>query len=106
MNKQELVDEIARRTGIQESDVSRVLEATMESVRNTVARGQKVTLSGFGTFERVRRAPRVGRNPRTGVEVPIPATTVPSFHPGKTFREAVLPRRRKKTTARKPARRR
>jgi DNA-binding protein HU-beta len=105
VNKQDLVNEVARRTGIAEADVARFLEAMMDSVRDTVAKGRKVTLSGFGTFERVRRAPRVGRNPRTGVEVRIPATTVPFFHPGKAFREAVGPGRRKRTP-RKPARRR
>ena len=102
MNKEDLVNEAARRAGIEEADVGRVLEAIMSAIRDTVARGQKVRLSGFGTFERVRRAPRLGRNPHTGEEVPIAATTVPAFRPGKEFREMVLPRRRK----RKPARRR
>lgn len=105
MNKQDLINEVTRRTDIAEADVSRVLEAIMAAIRDRVAKGQRVTLSGFGTFERQRRAPRLGRNPHTGEEVPIPATTIPVFRAGNTFREMVLPKRRKQP-GRRPARRR
>jgi DNA-binding protein HU-beta len=69
-------------------------------IRSSVARGDKVTLAGFGTFEKKRRAARTGRNPRTGDAVKVPARVVPSFRPGKEFREAVLPRKRKPTRKR------
>lgn len=95
MNKQDLVSDIVRRTNIQPRDVTLVLEMALDRIRDTVARGQRVTISGFGSFERVRRAPRLGRNPHTGEPVPIPATYVAAFRPGNEFREAVLPRRRR-----------
>ena len=66
-----------------------MVEAAMESVMESVAAGETVTLSGFGTFEPRQRKARTGRNPRTGERVPIPPTTVPSFRPGNAFKAAV-----------------
>lgn len=107
MNKQTLVSQVAKRTGLSKASVGRVVDEAMGAIVITVARGQRVTLSGFGSFERRRRAPRVGRNPHSGEAVPIPATSVPSFRPGDAFREAVLPKRRpRKRPARRSARRR
>jgi len=99
------VNEVARRTGLEPPEAADAVEAMISAIRESVAKGQRVTLSGFGTFEKQRRAARLGRNPHTGEPVPIAATTVPSFRPGKLFREAVLPKRRKRTT-RTAARRR
>jgi DNA-binding protein HU-beta len=102
MNKGSLVSEISRRTAIQPSSVARVVDAVIDVVRERVARGERVILSGFGTFERVRRNPRTGRNPHNGDAVPIPARNAPAFRASGAFRETVATRRR--TAPRKPAR--
>jgi DNA-binding protein HU-beta len=111
VNKRALVSEVAKRTDMAKASVARVVDAAIESIKSTVARGQRVTLSGFGTFERRKRAPRIGRNPHTGEAVKIPATNTAMFRPGGEFREAVLgraarkraakPRRTRKTTRRR-----
>jgi DNA-binding protein HU-beta len=103
MNKGTLVSEIARRTDLQPASVARVVDAMLDVVRERVVRGERVVLSGFGTFERVRRNPRTGRNPHTGAAVRIPARNMPAFRAGAAFREAVLTWRRQ--PARKTARR-
>ncbi|HYH27936.1 MAG TPA: HU family DNA-binding protein [Actinomycetota bacterium] len=105
MNKQDLVNEIVRRTDITPRDVTLVLETALDRIRDTVSKGQRVTISGFGSFERVKRAPRLGRNPHTGEPVPIPATYVAAFRPGNEFREAVVSRRRRPAAKTKPRRR-
>ncbi len=98
MNKASLVLEVARRTEAEKPDVARIVNAVLDVVRETVAKGERVTLADFGTFERRRRRARLGRNPRTGQAVKIPATVRPSFTPGKAFRQAVLPKRRRRVT--------
>lgn len=98
MNKASLVSEVARRTNLSRSEAARVVEAVLDTVRNTVARGQRVSLAGFGTFERRRRNPRTGRNPHTREAVAIPARNVPAFRPGSAFRTAVAAPQRKRTT--------
>jgi DNA-binding protein HU-beta len=104
VNKGSLVSEVAKRTDLAPSSVARVVDAFLAVVRDRVARGDRVTLSGFGTFERVRRNARTGRNPHTREAVRIPARTIPGFRPGTAFREAVAVKRRR-ASARKPARR-
>ena len=89
MNKADLVDEVAAQTGQTKVDVAATIEAAMETIVSAVASGRSVTLSGFGTFEPKKRKARTGRNPRTGVAVPIPPKTVPAFRPGNSFRDAV-----------------
>ena len=89
MNREELVKEIAKSTKLSQQSVSEVLSATVESIQNTVTKGDKVTLVGFGTFESRRRAARNGRNPQTGKEIKIAAKTVPVFSAGKKFKELV-----------------
>lgn len=108
MNKRDLVSQVARRTGVPPATVAAVVEEILAVVRDTVARGQRVVLAGFGTFERVRRNARVGRNPRTREPVKIPARTVAAFRPGTAFRAAVAAPRRKTTkrAARRPLPRR
>ena len=89
MNREELVKEIAKSTKLSQKSVSEVLSATVESIQNTVKKGDKVTLVGFGTFESRRRAARNGRNPQTGKEIKKKAKTVPVFSAGKKFKELV-----------------
>ena len=89
MNKEELVQEIAKKTKVTQKDAAEVLNALVDTIQKTVAKGNKVTLVGFGTFESRKRAARTGRNPQTGKEISIPAKTVPVFSAGKKFKEVV-----------------
>ena len=89
MNKGELVDQIAEKAGLSKKQSDAVLTATLESIVEAVSHGDKVTLVGFGSFEPRQRQQRQGRNPQTGKELIIPATTVPAFSAGKLFKEKV-----------------
>ena len=89
MNKEELVTEISKSAKVTKKEAEAVLSATIETIENTVKKGDKVTLVGFGTFEPRKRAARTGRNPQTGKEIKIAAKTVPAFSAGKKFKEAV-----------------
>ncbi|MFM7467917.1 MAG: HU family DNA-binding protein [Vampirovibrionales bacterium] len=89
MNKEELVQEVAKKTKASQKDVADILTALLETVEKTVAKGKKVTLVGFGTFEPRKRSARTGRNPQTGEELKIPAKVVPAFTAGKRFRDQV-----------------
>ncbi|MBO5948125.1 HU family DNA-binding protein [bacterium] len=89
MNKEELVKEIAKSAKLSQKDAAEALEATMATIQTAVAKGQKVTLVGFGTFEPRKRAARTGRNPQTGATIKIAAKTVPAFSAGKKFKDAV-----------------
>jgi DNA-binding protein HU-beta len=94
MNKSELVQEISSRTKLPSAEVAQVVDAFVRSVQQQVIRGDKVVLSGFGTFHRKSRARRTARNVWTDQPLTVPATNVPAFKPGKPFREAVARRRR------------
>lgn len=89
MNKEELVQEVAKKTKRPQKEVADILSSTIETIEKTVAKGKKVTLVGFGTFEPRKRAARTGRNPQTGKELKIPSKTVPAFSAGKKFKEMV-----------------
>ena len=89
MNKEELVQEISKKAKVTQKEATEVLNSLVETVQKTVAKGEKVTLVGFGTFEARKRAARTGRNPQTGKEIKIAAKTVPAFSAGKKFKEAV-----------------
>lgn len=89
MNKEELVQEVAKKANVTQKEASEVINAWVETVQKTVAKGKKVTLVGFGTFEARKRAARTGRNPQTGKEIKIPAKTVPAFSAGKKFKTVV-----------------
>jgi DNA-binding protein HU-beta len=89
MNKEELVQEIAKKTKLSQKAVGDVLAATIEAIEKSVSKGKKVTLVGFGTFEARKRAARTGRNPQTGKTIKIEAKTVPAFSAGKKFKELV-----------------
>lgn len=90
MNKGDLVDKIAEKSGVTKKQADAVLTATLDSIIDAVSHGEKVTLVGFGTFEARGRKAREGRNPKTGETLTIPATTVPAFSAGKLFKEKVV----------------
>ncbi|MGB9885777.1 MAG: HU family DNA-binding protein [Moorellales bacterium] len=89
MNKMDLINSVAEKTEMTKKDAEKVINAVFDSIGEALANGEKVQLVGFGTFEVRERAARTGRNPRTGEEISIPATRVPTFKPGKTLRETV-----------------
>lgn len=89
MNKGELIDAIADKANLTKRAADDLLSAAIETIMETVANDEKVTLVGFGTFEPRTRAAREGRNPQTGETIQIAATVVPGFSPGKLFKEKV-----------------
>jgi len=89
MNKEELIQEVSKKTKASQKQVAEILGASLETIQKAVAKGRKVTLVGFGTFEPRKRAARTGRNPQTGTELKIPAKTIPAFSAGKKFKELV-----------------
>ena len=89
MNKGELVDAMAESSGLSKADAERALNAFIESVQGAVARNDKVTLPGFGAFAQTARSARIGRNPRTGEPVQIPASKSAKFTVGARFKSAV-----------------
>ncbi len=108
MNKSGLVAEVAKRTDRNRSEVAEVIDQTMAVIRDTVAKGERVALVGFGTFEKRRRNRRIARNPRQpDIPITVPARDLPSFTPGQAFKQAVASKRRRapsKTTAKPAAR--
>lgn len=101
MNRSDLTARLAIEAGLSRRAAAQAVEVILRAITSTVAKGERVTLPGFGTFELRDRAARTGRNPRTGETVKVEATRVPMFRAGNDFKELVNPARR--TT---PARRR
>jgi len=89
MTKAELIDKIASGAGLSKTDASKALDSTLNAIKSSLKKGQKVTLVGFGTFSTSKRKARKGRNPRTGQAINIPAARVPKFTSGKAFKDAV-----------------
>ncbi len=89
MNKTELIEAAAEKTELPKSSVEAVLKALTDTIVATVAKKEQVTLPGFGTWKASERAARVGRNPQTGEDIKIAATTVPTFKAGSGFKETV-----------------
>ena len=89
MNKAELVELVANKTGSSKRQSEESLDIVITAITKSVTKGEKVTLVGFGTFERRDRRARKGRDPRTGAEIDIPAKKVPAFSAGKQFKQAV-----------------
>jgi len=89
MNKSELIESTAKAADISKAAAGKAVDAIMEAIVKTVAKGGTATLVGFGTFKSSKRAARTGRNPQTGKELKIAATTVPRFSAGATFKAAV-----------------
>lgn len=89
MNKSDLITSMAEKSKLTKKETETVLKAFIDSVEETLEKGDKVQLVGFGTFETRKRAERTGRNPRTKEEITIPASTVPVFKAGKEFKDKV-----------------
>ncbi len=95
MTKAELIDGVARTAGVSKADAERTLGAFFEHVTNTTKKGGKVAWPGFGSFSTTKRAARIGRNPQTGAQVKIAASTAMKFTPSATLKTALNPRRKK-----------
>lgn len=89
MNKPELITEISNKTALNKNDAEKVLNAFVDIVKYTLASGDKIGITGFGTFEVVERAARTGRNPHDGSAIEIPASKAPKFKASKTLKDAV-----------------
>lgn len=89
VNKSELIDAIAKSADISKAAAGRALDATVASIRTSLKKGGTVTLVGFGTFYVTKRAPRSGRNPRTGAAIKIKGAKLPKFRPGKALKDAL-----------------
>jgi integration host factor subunit beta len=90
MNRSDLVAELAARFGqLTQQDTEMAVSAILEAMNNTLARGHRIEIRGFGSFSVRRQAPRMGRNPRSGESVAIPEKRVTYFKPGKALREDV-----------------
>ena len=89
VNKSELIEIVAKETELSKAAAEKVLAAVIGAVTKAVSKGDSVTLIGFGSFKSSKRAARTGRNPQTGKELKIAATTVPRFTAGATFKAAV-----------------
>ena len=89
MNKTELILSIAEETGFSRKDVEIGLNAAIHQITKALVEGEKIQIVGFGAFETKVRAERMGRNPKTGENIPIPATKIPAFKAGKALKDAV-----------------
>jgi DNA-binding protein HU-beta len=89
MNKADLVNSMAEKSGLSKKDSEAALNAVVASIEESLSKGDKVVLVGFGTFEAKKRAARVGRNPQTKEEITIPASTAPVFKAGKGLKDKV-----------------
>ena len=89
MNKTELIAAVAAKTSLTKKDAERVINATVESITESLVKGDKVQVSGFGIFEVKTREARVGRNPRTKETIQIPATRLPAFKASKTLKDTI-----------------
>lgn len=87
MTKAELVEEVAKSTQLTKKHAEIIVNTVFESIVDTLKAGEKIELRGFGSFRIRHRGPRVGRNPKTGAKVDVPAKRIPYFKPGKDLRE-------------------
>ena len=96
MNKAQLVEEISKHAELTKVKAAAAVDAFIAAVTKALKSGDGVTLIGFGSFSTVARAARIGRNPKTGKEIKIAATTTPKFKAGKALKEAVAGKKKKK----------
>ena len=88
MNKAELIDELTKKLDADRKTATEAVELVVDTIVRAVHRGESVTITGFGVFEKRKRAPRVARNPRTGEAIQIAAKRVPKFSPAKALKDA------------------
>ena len=89
MNKTELIAAVAESAGLTKKDTERVINAAVDAITTALVKGEKVQISGFGTFETKDREARIGRNPHTSETIDIPATRVPGFKASKALKDIV-----------------
>ncbi|GAB6050710.1 HU family DNA-binding protein [Hydrogenophilus islandicus] len=89
MNKSEFIEALADKMGSSKAEAARALDAVLATLTEQMAKGEKVTFTGFGSFEVVTRSERTGRNPQTGATITIPATKLPKFTAGASLKKAV-----------------
>ncbi|MBF0368062.1 MAG: HU family DNA-binding protein [Magnetococcales bacterium] len=99
MNKTELVEAVAAETELTKVQAAASVEAVLNAIQDALKNGDQVGLVGFGTFSVTERAARMGRNPRTGKEIEIPAAKLPKFRPGKGLKDAVAIKEKPKAKA-------
>lgn len=90
MNKSELIGQVAFSTGMSKAITNRILSKILSVITHELSQGKSITLVGFGSFDVAERKKRMGRNPKTGKKMKIPATKVPRFKPGKQLRQVVV----------------
>ncbi len=88
-NKTNLIDAVAEKANLSKKDAEQVLDAAIDYVTQTLKKGEKLTISGFGSFDVSARAARTGRNPKTGEAIQIPASKNPRFRAGKVLKETI-----------------
>ena len=89
MTKTELISIVSENAGLSRKDTERMMSAAIDAITSALVKGEKVQLSGFGTFEAKDRKARIGRNPHTKQPIEIPATRIPAFSPSKALKDAV-----------------
>ena len=89
MNKNQLRDAVAEETGLSGAQAGKAVDVALNAIISAVAKGEKVSIAGFGTFEARERAARTGRNPQTGEEMQIAASTSPGFKAASAFKQAL-----------------
>ncbi len=88
-NKTDIIDKVVEVTGLTKKDATLAVDTVFSTIQESLAKGEKVQLIGFGNFEVRERAARKGRNPQTGEEIQIAASKVPAFKAGKALKDAV-----------------
>ena len=91
MTKAELVEVVASNTQLTKKHAEIIVSTVLESIVGSLKSGEKIELRGFGSFRIRQRGARIGRNPKTGAQVPVPAKRIPYFKPGKELRELLNP---------------
>ncbi|PSO49162.1 MAG: DNA-binding protein HU [Actinobacteria bacterium QS_5_72_10] len=89
MNKQQLIDAAADSAAMSKTDMATALECVLDTITESLKAGEKVTITGFGSFEARDRSSRTARNPQTGESVRVPASKAPAFRPGKALKDAL-----------------
>jgi DNA-binding protein HU-beta len=89
MNKTDLINAVAESAELSKKDAENAVKAVLQNIEETLAKGEKVQLIGFGNFEVRERSARKGRNPQTGEEMEIAASKQPAFKPGKALKDSV-----------------